>query len=124
MKPLEFISPNGFRVYVGRNNTQNDNLTFRLAHKNDMWFHAQKAPGSHVVLMCSDAEPQNEDIEFAAMAAAWFSSVRERGTVEVDCTKIRNIKKPPASRPGFVIYHIYSTLYVKACDPSTKNEMR
>lgn len=124
MKPLEFISPNGFKVCVGRNNTQNDNLTFRLAHKNDMWFHAQKAPGSHVVLMCSDAEPQNEDIEFAAMAAAWFSSVRERGTVEVDCTKIRNIKKPPASRPGFVIYHIYSTLYVKACDPSTKNEMR
>lgn len=124
MKPLEFISPNGLKVYVGRNNTQNDNLTFRLAHKNDMWFHAQKAPGSHVVLECSDSEPANADIEFAAMTAAWFSSVRQRGTVEVDCTKIRNIKKPPAARPGFVIYHVYSTLYVKARDPQAQNEMR
>ncbi len=124
MKPLEFISPNGFKVYVGRNNTQNDILTFRTAHKNDIWFHAQKAPGSHVVLTCPDAEPQNEDIEFAAMTAAWYSSVRERGTVEVDCTKIRNIKKPPASRPGFVIYHIYSTLYVKALNPILQSNIK
>ncbi len=113
MKPLEFVSPNGLKVYVGRNNTQNDNLTFRFAHKNDMWFHVQKAPGSHVVLACSETEPANTDIEFAAMTAAWFSSVRQRGTVEVDCTKIRNLKKPPAARPGFVIYHVYSTLCVR-----------
>lgn len=117
MKPLEFLSPNGLKVLVGRNNTQNDNLTFKLARKNDMWFHAKKAPGSHAVLFCADTEPADEDIEFAAMTAAWYSSVRQRGTVEVDCTKIRNIKKPPASRPGFVIYHVYSTLYVKAINP-------
>ena len=120
MKPLEFISPNGSRVLVGRNNTQNDALTFKISSKNDIWFHAKKAPGSHVVLVCSEKEPISEDIEFAAGVAAWYSSVRERGSVEVDYTKVRNIKKPPASRPGFVIYHVYSTLYVKAIRPEDK----
>lgn len=120
MKPLEFISPNGSRVLVGRNNTQNDALTFKISSKNDIWFHAKKAPGSHVVLVCSEKEPLPEDIEFAAGVAAWYSSVRERGSVEVDYTKVRNIKKPPASRPGFVIYHVYSTLYVKAIRPEDK----
>ena len=120
MKPLEFISPNGSRVLVGRNNTQNDALTFKISSKNDIWFHAKKAPGSHVVLVCSEKKPLPEDIEFAAGVAAWYSSVRERGSVEVDYTKVRNIKKPPASRPGFVIYHVYSTLYVKAIRPEDK----
>lgn len=120
MKPLEFISPNGSRVLVGRNNTQNDALTFKISSKNDIWFHAKKAPGSHVVLVCSEKEPLPEDIEFAAGVAAWYSSVRERGSVEVDYTKVRNIRKPPASRPGFVIYHVYSTLYVKAIRPEDK----
>lgn len=120
MKPLEFISPNGSRVLVGRNNTQNDALTFKISSKNDIWFHAKKAPGSHVVLVCSEKEPLPEDIEFAAGVAAWYSSVCERGSVEVDYTKVRNIKKPPASRPGFVIYHVYSTLYVKAIRPEDK----
>lgn len=120
MKPLEFISPNGSRVLVGRNNTQNDALTFKISSKNDIWFHAKKAPGSHVVLVCLEKEPLPEDIEFAAGVAAWYSSVRERGSVEVDYTKVRNIKKPPASRPGFVIYHVYSTLYVKAIRPEDK----
>lgn len=120
MKPLEFISPNGSRVLVGRNNTQNDALTFKISSKNDIWFHAKKAPGSHVVLVCSEKEPLSEDIEFAAGVAAWYSSVRERGSVEVDYTKVRNIKKPPASRPGFVIYHVYSTIYVKAIRPEDK----
>ncbi len=120
MKPLEFFSPNGSRVLVGRNNTQNDALTFKISSKNDIWFHAKKAPGSHVVLVCSEKEPLPEDIEFAAGVAAWYSSVRERGSVEVDYTKVRNIKKPPASRPGFVIYHVYSTLYVKAIRPEDK----
>lgn len=120
MKPLEFISPNGSRVLVGRNNTQNDALTFKISTKNDIWFHAKKAPGSHVVLVCSEKKPLPEDIEFAAGVAAWYSSVRERGSVEVDYTKVRNIKKPPASRPGFVIYHVYSTLYVKAIRPEDK----
>ncbi len=117
---LEFDAPDGFRVYVGRNNLQNDMLTFRKASKNDIWFHSQKAPGSHVILSLEGREPTPRAIEFAAGTAAYFSSVRERGMVEVDYTRVRNLKKPPASNPGFVIYHIYNTLYVKAENPELK----
>ncbi len=117
LPPLEFTSPDGFKVYVGRNNIQNDNLSFKKASKNDIWFHAQKTAGSHVVLSLEGNEPTNCAMEFAATCAAYFSSVRDRGMVEVDYTKIRNLKKPPASNPGFVIYHVYSTVYVKAVAP-------
>lgn len=117
LPPLKFTSPNGFTVLVGRNNTQNDDLSFKKAAKNDWWFHAQKAPGSHVILVCNGAEAPEADMEFAAKTAAWFSSVRERGSVEVDYTKVRNLKKPPASRPGYVIYHVYQTVYAKAEKP-------
>lgn len=117
MPPIKIEAPDGFIVYVGRNNLQNDELSFRRAQKNDVWFHAQKAPGSHVVLSTDGKEPTDRAMEFAAETAAYYSSVRERGMVEVDYTKIRNLKKPPASRPGFVIYHIYNTVYVKAIKP-------
>lgn len=114
---LEFEAPDGFRVYVGRNNLQNDNLSFKKASKNDIWFHAQKAPGSHVILSLDGKEPTPAAMEFAARTAAFYSSVKDRGMVEVDYTKVKNLKKPPASNPGFVIYHIYNTIYVKATNP-------
>lgn len=117
---LEFEAPDGFKVYVGRNNLQNDMLSFKKASKNDMWFHAQKAPGSHVILSLEGRDPTPRAMEFAASTAAYYSSVRERGMVEVDYTKVRNLKKPPASNPGFVIYHTYNTLYVKAENPDIK----
>ena len=117
---MEFPAPDGFKVYVGRNNLQNDSLSFKKAAKNDIWFHAQKAPGSHVVSL-DGMEPTNRAMEFAASCAAFFSSVKDRGLVEVDYTKVKNLKKPPASKPGFVIYHIYSTVYVKAEDPEKYN---
>ncbi len=114
---LEFIAPDGFKIYVGRNNLQNDNLSFKKASKNDIWFHAQKAPGSHVVLSLEGKEPTPRAMEFAAQTAAFYSSVKDRGMVEVDYTKVKNLKKPTASNPGFVIYHVYNTLYVKATNP-------
>ena len=117
LPPLKFTSPGGFTVLVGRNNTQNDELSFKKAAKNDWWFHAQKAPGSHVILVLNGAQASEEDMEFAAKTAAWFSSVRERGSVEVDYTRARNLKKPPAARPGYVIYHVYQTVYAKAEQP-------
>ena len=113
LPPLEFSSPNGFTVLVGRSNLQNDKLTFKTAKKNDIWFHVQKAPGSHVILCVNDNEPSDEDYEYAAGLAVWFSSVRERGTAEVDYTLVKNLKKPPAANPGYVIYHIYKTIYAK-----------
>ena len=115
--PLRFTSPGGFTVLVGRNNTQNDELSFKKAAKNDWWFHAQKAPGSHVILVLNGGEAPEADMEFAAKTAAWFSSVRERGSVEVDYTRVKNLKKTPAARPGYVIYHVYQTVYAKAEKP-------
>jgi len=117
LPPLEFVSPGGLTVLVGRNNLQNDNLSFKKARKTDIWFHAQKTPGSHVVLCTEGGAAAPADMEFAAQTAAYYSSVRARGMVEVDYTEVRNLKKPPVARPGFVIYHVYNTLYVKAKNP-------
>ena len=114
LPPRVFTTPDGFKVMVGRSNLQNDELTFRKAAKNDIWFHVQKAPGSHVILVTGDATPTQTAMEYAASTAVWFSSVRDRGTAEVDYTEVRHLKKPPAARPGFVIYHIYKTVYAKA----------
>ena len=121
---LRFEAPDGFSVAVGRNNIQNDELSFRKAAKSDMWFHVQKAPGSHVILVCSGRQPTDAAMEFAARTAAYYSSVRERGMAEVDYTAVKNLKKPPAARPGFVIYHIYNTAYVRAEKPADGLEVR
>ncbi len=121
LPPLEFNAPDGFKLIVGRNNIQNDNISFKKAHKSDMWFHVKNAPGSHAVLLTDGAKPPDRAMEFAAETAAYYSSVRERGMAEVDYTLIKNLKKPPAAKPGFVIYHVYNTAYVKAADP-LKNE--
>ena len=120
--PLQFTSPGGYPVYVGRNNLQNDILSLKTAKKTDIWFHVQKAPGSHVVLAL-DGDPMTDaDAEFAAGLAVWFSSVRDRGTAEVDYTQVKFLKKPPASKPGFVIYHVYKTVYAKAIKPMIQKE--
>ncbi len=117
MPPLEFDAPDGFRVYVGRNNIQNDKLSLKTAMKSDLWFHIQKAPGSHVILSLDGREPTEKAMEFAAKTAAYYSSGREAGAVEVDYTEVRNLKKPVGSKPGFVIYHVYNSVLVKPENP-------
>ncbi len=117
LPPLEFEAPDGFKVFVGRNNMQNDLLSFKKASKNDIWFHSQKAPGSHVILSLEGKDATLKAMEFAAETAAYFSSVKEAGMIEVDYTSVRNLKKPNGSKPGFVIYHVYNTLYVQAKNP-------
>ncbi len=110
-RPLEFTSPSGYRVLCGRNNLQNDLLTFRIAEKGDLWFHTKGVPGSHVILVCGGEEPSGEDYTFAAEIAARYSSATgER--VEVDYTRVKNVKKPPASKPGYVTYKTNYTAYV------------
>lgn len=110
-RPLEFTSPGGYRVLCGRNNLQNDLLTFRIAEKGDLWFHTKGVPGSHVILVCGGEEPSGEDYTFAAEIAARYSSATgER--VEVDYTRVKNVKKPPASKPGYVTYKTNYTAYV------------
>ena len=117
MPPLEFDAPDGFKVWVGRNNIQNDKLSLKTAMKSDLWFHIQKAPGSHVILSLDGRTPTEKAMEFAAKVAAYYSSGREAGAVEVDYTEVRNLKKPVGSKPGFVIYHVYNSVLVKPENP-------
>ena len=111
-KPLEFKTTNGYRVLCGKNNTQNERLTFKLASKGDYWFHAKNMPGSHVIMFCDGMEePPAEDFTEAAIIAATHSKAKGEAAVEVDYSLIKNIKKPAGAKPGFVIYHTnYSAL--------------
>lgn len=111
-RPLSYISPSGYRVLCGRNNLQNELLTFRTAEKGDLWFHAKGVPGSHVILLCSGEEPTEEDYTFAAEIAAYHSSATG-DLVAVDYTRVKNVKKPPASHPGYVTYKTNYTAFVR-----------
>ena len=111
-EPMEFESSDGFRILVGRNNTQNDFLTFKIANNHDLWLHVQKQAGSHTVI-CSDNKDITEiAIKEAAIIAAYFSKSSQSSSVPVDYTLVKNIKKPNGAKPGKVIYYTYNTLYV------------
>lgn len=112
LKPLEFKTSGGLTVLVGRNNIQNDTLTFKLAKRDDIWFHVKDAPGSHVILVTEGYEPDAVDYTEAAVIAATHSSLSDSPSVAVDYTEVRNVKKPSGSKPGFVIYKTNYTAYV------------
>ncbi|MBR2716805.1 MAG: NFACT family protein [Oscillospiraceae bacterium] len=109
-RPLRFRTAGGALILVGKNNLQNDWLTLKHADKNDLWFHVQKAHGSHVIARC--APEDRETMEAAALLAAWYSGSRESANVPVDFTRVRFVKKPSGARPGMVIYTDYRTLFV------------
>lgn len=109
---IEYTSPSGMKVLAGKNNIQNDLLTFKTAAKNDIWFHVQKFHGSHIILVTNNTEPTDEDYLFAAQKAIENSEVKGVTKISVDYTRIKNIKKPAGAKPGFVIYHIYNTVIV------------
>lgn len=113
-KPLHYISSDGFHMYVGKNNFQNDELTFKVANAGDWWFHANDIPGSHVIIKGEQAkELPDSTFEEAARLAAYYSSGRTDSKVEIDYTKRGNLKKPKGAKPGFVIYHTnYSIIAV------------
>ena len=111
-KPMQFQSSAGLAILVGKNNTQNDRLTTRDADKRDLWLHAQKLHGSHVILKTGGAEPDGASLTEAAMLAAWFSQGRESGQVPVDYTPVKAVKKPAGAKPGYVVYNTYRTVYV------------
>lgn len=115
--PLHFVSPTGYDIFVGKNDRQNEHLTMRLAEKDDIWFHAQKIPGSHVLLITKGTDLNDIDDETVVMAAelaAAHSRAKQSGKTAVDYTQRKNVKKPPAARPGKVIYDDYFTVYVDA----------
>lgn len=105
-KPLHYISSDGFHMYVGKNNLQNDRLTFKTAGPKDLWFHAKEMPGSHVIVKLEGEEDvPDATYEEAARLAAFYSSGKTSPKVEIDYTRRGNLKKPPQSNPGYVIYH-------------------
>ena len=105
-KPLHYVSSDGFHIYVGKNNLQNDELTFRLAAGNDWWFHAKKMPGSHVIVKAEGAEElPDRTFEEAGRLAAYYSKGRDQEKVEVDYVQKKQIKKPGGAKPGFVVYY-------------------
>ena len=108
-KPMEFRTDGGFRVSVGKNNSQNDLLTTRQAGKGDWWFHTQRIHGAHVILWTEGTEPDQGSIAQAAALAAWFSQGRVGGKVAVDYTPVRFVKKPAGAKPGMVVYTTYRT---------------
>lgn len=108
--PEKFVSSSGIPISVGKNNKQNDYLTFKLAKKSDIWLHTKDIPGSHVVI--HDEAPDEQTLLEAAMLSAYFSKARSSSSVPVDYTEIRQVKKPSGAKPGFVIYFEQKTLYV------------
>lgn len=109
-KPETYHSSTGIPISVGKNNKQNDHLTFKMANRHDIWLHTKDIPGSHVVIH-SDA-PDEETLKEAAILAAYFSKARESSAVPVDYTEVKQVKKPNGSKPGFVIYFEQKTLFV------------
>lgn len=110
-KPFHYLSSDGFHIYVGKNNFQNEDITFKLATGNDWWFHAKGIPGSHVIVKTEGKELPDKTFEEAARLAAFYSKGRGNEKVEIDYTEKKYIKKVTGAKPGFVIYHTnYSML--------------
>ena len=114
---LEYISSDGFKILVGRNNKQNDLLTLKTANKNDVWFHTKNIPGSHTIVVTQGREITDTAILEAAQACAYHSKAKDSSGVPVDYTLVRNVSKPQGAKPGMVIYVKNKTVYVTAKKP-------
>ena len=121
--PMKFISSTGMQIFAGKNNLQNDRLTLRTANKSDMWLHAQKIHGSHVVISCADSTPDDATLFEAASIAAYYSSARASSNVPIDYALVRYVKKPSGGHPGMVIYTNYKTITVTP-DEELVNRLR
>jgi predicted ribosome quality control (RQC) complex YloA/Tae2 family protein len=118
--PLTAITPDGLTILIGKNNRQNDLVTFKQAQHNDLWFHTKDIPGSHVILRSGTQNPSQQAIEAAAYLAAYYSKASQSSNVPVDYTKRRYVKKPSGAKPGFVIYDHQSTIYITPDEKITK----
>ena len=110
LPPMRFESTDGYPIYVGRNNQQNDELTFRMARKDDLWLHASKVHGSHVIIACAGVTPPDNTITQAAQLAAYYAETGTGQNIAVDMTPVKQVKKIPNGKPGMVIYHSYKTV--------------
>lgn len=121
-EPFHYISSDGFDIYVGRNNYQNDELTFKFANGSDWWFHAKKMPGSHVILKTNGREVSDKAFEEAASLAAYYSKGAKNGKVEIDYVQRKEVKKPAGAKPGFVVYYTNYSMIANADISSLSEE--
>lgn len=113
LKPLHYISSDGYHIYVGKNNYQNEELTFKFATGNDWWFHAKKMAGSHVIVKSNNEELPDRTFEEAGRLAGYYSSGRTAPKVEIDYIQKKHVKKPNGSKPGFVVYYTNYSLIIE-----------
>ncbi len=111
-RPLHYISSDGYHMYVGKNNLQNDELTFSFANGNDWWFHAKKTPGSHVIVKTNGDELPDRTFEEAGRLAAYYSKKQGSDKVEIDYVEKKHVKKPNGAKPGFVVYYTNYSLVI------------
>lgn len=121
--PMRFVSGSGLTIFAGRNNVQNETLTHRLAFKTDVWLHAQKIPGSHVIVASNGGVPDDAVLEEAAAIAAYYSQARDSKKVPVDYALVKYVKKIPGGRPGMVTYTEYKTI-IAAPDEALVKRLR
>lgn len=112
LPPMEFVSSDGFTIYVGRNNRQNDLLTLKTARGRDTWLHVKNIPGSHVIIVCNGQPLPDRTVTEAATLAAFYSKAQNSAQVPVDFTEVRHVRKPAGAKPGRVIYDHQQTVYV------------
>lgn len=111
-EPRKYVSPQGFTIYVGKNNNQNDYLTMKLASPEDIWLHVKDAPGSHIIIKTEGKQIPPETLEFAARLAANHSKSKHSNNVPIDYTQRRYVRKPKGAKPGMVIYTHYKTIFI------------
>lgn len=112
-RPYHYISSDGYDIYVGKNNFQNDELSFKFASSNDWWFHAKGQPGSHVIVKSKNEELPDRTFEEAGKLAAYYSKGRQAPKVEIDYTQKKNLRKPTGGKPGFVVYYTNYSLLIE-----------
>ncbi|MHA6251354.1 Rqc2 family fibronectin-binding protein [Oceanobacillus sp. CAU 1775] len=120
--PEKYVSTDGTEILVGKNNKQNEFLTTKLAHRNEVWLHTKDIPGSHVVIRSTD--PSDETLNEAAMLAAYFSKSQNSSSVPVDYTLVRHVKKPNGAKPGYVIYDNQKTIFVTPTSDFVKSRKK
>lgn len=119
--PMEFVSSDGYKILVGKNNHQNDTLTIKTAFSTDIWLHTKNIPGSHTIIRTEGkSEVPDQTILEAARIAAYYSKGKDGSQVPVDYTAVKNVKKPSGAKPGFVIYDNYNTVYVTPDEEEVK----
>ena len=121
LPPVEYVSSDGYRILVGRNNRQNDSLTLKIADKSDIWLHVQNITGAHVIIEARGQDVPKSTIEEAALIAAYNSSARNSSLVPVDYVLVRYVKKPSGAKPGMVIFTNNKTLYVTPDDDAVSS---